>query len=256
MPILQDYLDNNFTFSDPTLSLLPLMHSCECFNAREILSSQVLETRFCNVFKERLLYFYYGKPSYPVGQKVEEYRTDSEYAPVCFILDLKKVVIHKVYPFDSGAFNKNLYGDFLHRGMKIDEFEISSNREAIKSYISFMFGNNENYLESLALNRDFKGSPYIEALVNMMTAKGSMKFDERARTIEVITKENVQIKDAVKCVILPKNLLQDDDIVSFLTENNIDIRVYRTMSLAHPVEYHGIIINKALEYIEEQKEVV
>ena len=93
MSIIQDYLKSHPEYNNAALPLLPLMHSCECFDARNILTAQELEARFCNVFKERLLYFYYGKPSYPVGEKVKAFRTDLEYLPVCFIVDLQKVLI-------------------------------------------------------------------------------------------------------------------------------------------------------------------
>lgn len=151
MSIIQDYLKSHPEYNNAALPLLPLMHSCECFDARNILTAQELEARFCNVFKERLLYFYYGKPSYPVGEKVKAFRTDLEYLPVCFIVDLQKVLIHKVYPFDSGAFFGNVYEDFLHRHMTIDDFELSNDEEGIKSYLSFMFGNNENYFDGTAI---------------------------------------------------------------------------------------------------------
>lgn len=254
MPIIEEYLKRHPDYYNTTLPLLPLMHSCECFDARNILTTQELEARFCNVFKKDLLYFYYGKPSYPVGEKVEEYRTDLEYLPVCFVVDLRKVSIYKVYPFDSGAFFANVYSDFLHRHMKIDSFELPCNEEGIKSYLSFMFGDNDKYFDGIAVKRDLTGEPNLDALLRMMTADGTMKFDERARTIEVISRDSVQLKDALKCVILPINLLQDDNIVTFLRDNNIDVIPYKVRQLVHPTKYYGQIFEKALNYIEAQKE--
>lgn len=255
MSTIKDYLLQHPDCVNKSLTLLPLMHSCECFNARSILTSQRLEVNYCHVFKERLLYFYYGKASYPVGEKVEKFRTDSEYLPVCFILDTRKIRIHKVYPFDSGAFDAKVYKDFIHRNMEIDEFEIPNSIDGIKSYLSFMFGNNENYIEGVALKKDLTNNPYLDALTNMMTANGTMNFDVRGRTIEVISKENVQIKDAVKCIILPQNLLQDNTIVNFLKDNNIDYIKYKVIQLVHPTGYYNTILEKASNYIETHKEI-
>lgn len=254
MLLIEEYIKGHPEYYNDKLPLLPLMHSCECFDARNILNTQELEARFCNVFKEKLLYFYYGKPSYPVGEKVEEYRTDLEYAPVCFIVDLRKVLIYKVYPFDSGAFYANVYSDFIHRHMTINSFEIPGDEKGIKTYLSFMFENNNNYFDGIATKRDLTGEPNIDALINMMTSSGTMKFDERARTIEVISNESIQLKDALKCIILPENLLQDKNISSFLSNNRIDTITYKTRQLVHPTKYYGQIFEKAMNYIETHKE--
>ncbi len=253
MTIIEEYLKKHSHYN-AALPLLPLMHSCECFDARNILTTQELEARFCNVFNKNLLYFYYGKPSYPVGEKVEAYRTDFEYLPVCFIVDLRKISIYKVYPFDSGAFFANVYHDFIHRHMTIDNFELPCDEEGIKTYLSFMFGNNENYFDGIAKKRDLIGEPHLDALIRMMTASGTMEFDERARTVEVISRDNVQLKNALKCVILPMNLLQDKNIASFLMNNNIDVIPYKVRQLVHPTRYYGQIFERALNYIETQKE--
>lgn len=250
---IEEYLNMHPEYYNEKLSLLPLMHSCECFDARNILSSKELKDHFCNVLKEKLLYFYYGKPSYPVGEKLEEYRTDLEYAPVCFIVDFKKVSIYKAFPFDSGAFVNKVYSDFIHRHMMIDDFKLPNDEKSIKMYISYMFENNDNYLQGNATKKEFTGEPNIDALVNMMTSNGTMKFDERARTIEIISKENIQLKDALKCIIMPENLLQDKTIDSFLKDNHIEIITYKTRQLVHPTKYYGQIFEKALNYIEIHK---
>ena len=237
---------------DLSMPLLPLIHSCECFDARRILSSKQLEVRMCKVFHEELLYFYYGKPSYPVGEKCKGYRTDYEYAPVCFILDMQKVSIHKIYPFDSGAFFNDLYGGFFHRDMVITEFELDSSANGIKSYVSYMFGNNESYYEGTALQNDNTGNPYVDGLIKMTTANGTLNFDERSRTIEIISKNNVPLIDTVKCIILPRNLLVDDTIRAFLMDNNIEYRTYKVRQLTHPASYYGVIVDKANDYISEK----
>lgn len=255
MSLVESLLNNQPNYASNT-PLLPIMHSCECFDARGILNSRVLEARLCKVFNEKLVYFYYGKPSYPVGEKVLDHRTDTEYYPVCFVVDPKRIPIYKVYPFDSGAFKQNIYGDFLHRNMDINEFEIPNNTHAIQAYVSYMFGTNDNYLDGSAIYRGHTGNPYIDSLINMNTAKGTMKFDERARTIEVISNSDIKIGSAVKCVILPKNLLQDNNIVNFLKENNIDIIDYRTRQLVHPTKYYSQIFELAINYIETHWEEI
>ena len=251
MSQIKDFLKTQINLNK-SIPVLPLMHSCECFDARSILNSHRLETRLCKEFNENLLYFYYGKPSYPVGEKSKGFRTDFEYAPVCFILDLQTITIHKVYPFDSGAFLHDLYSSFLHRHMKIDEFELDGSIDGIKSYVSYIFGNNESYYDGVAIQNVLTGNPYIDGLINMTTAIGTMNFDERSRTIEVISKNNVPIKASVKCIILPKNLLQDKNIVTFLNENNIEYREYKVRQLTHPASYYSQIVDMVENYIKEE----
>lgn len=248
-----EYLKKHPEFYDETQLLLPLMHSCECFNARSIITQQKLKTSFCNVMGKKLLYFYYGKPSYPVGEKQKNSRTDFEYCPVCFIVDLRKVLINKVYPFDSGAYKKDLYEGFIHRHMTIDNFEIDGNEKGIKTYLSFMFGNIDNYFYGAAIKKELIGEPYIDALINIMTAKGSMKFDERGRTIEIISESDLNLKDALKCIILPQNLLQDDKIATFLHNNNIDVIDYGVRALVSPTGYYELIVEKAIDYIKRNE---
>lgn len=256
MSKIEEYLSCFMHGGSSVIPLLPLMHSCECFNARKILNERELKTQYCKVFGENLLYFYYGKPSYPVGEKVDRYRTDAEYSPVCFLLDARKVQIYKVYPFDSGAFFNDIYSDFFHRNMRINDFELPCTIEGINTYLSFMFGDNENYFDGIAIKRNSVGDPYFDALLTMMTAEGSMKFDERARTVEVISKENVQLKDALKCVILPSNLLRDANIKNFFVKSKIKTIQYKVRPLVHPIRYYDQIFELAFKYIEEQKELI
>ncbi len=253
MSELADFLNEQPNL-DISFPLLPIIHSCECFDARSILRSHKLEARFCKVFNKKLLYFYYGKPSYPVGEKSEGYRADFEYAPACFILNIQNIYIyiHKVFPFDSGAFFTDKYRDFLHRSMKIENFELECSTSGIRKYISYMYGNNESYYDGIAKELKPTGRPCIDGLVNMSTASGTMKFDERARTIEILSKKSVPIQSAVKCIILPQNLLQDKGIVSFLDANNIEYYYYKVRQLTHPTSYYSKIVEMVETYLEEK----
>ena len=107
MSTIRDYLSQHQE-KNIISEVFPMMHSCECFDSRLIIKSERLESRPCKVLNKDVLYFFYGKPSYPVGEKVEGNRTDIEYCPVCFIVNPDKVKIYRVFPFDTGAFNANI----------------------------------------------------------------------------------------------------------------------------------------------------
>lgn len=181
--LLVQYIEKNDNHRDRP-KLLPFIHSCEGYNGKKIIEDNELKATHCKVFNENLLYFFYGKPSYPIGEKNETKRTDDLYCPVCFIVDPRTVSIDRVFPFDTGAFKGNRYIDFLHRGMELEDFELDSCLDTIKTYISVIFNNNRNYIDGIACKQE---SEYLEidAFLNLLNAKGSFVIDERANTVEV-----------------------------------------------------------------------
>lgn len=247
------YVEENDTGSKP--ELLPFLHSCEGYNGERIIKSNELRATNCKVFNEELLYFFYGKPSYPVGEKNETKRTDDLYCPVCFIVNPQKVHIYKVFPFDSGAFKGQRYKDFLHRDMKIEDFELENSVDAILSYIATIFGDNKKYIRGFACKKE---SNYleIESFLNLLNAKGSFDIDERANTVEVISKESIKIKDAVECIILSESLLERKEVLKFIKNNHIKYKTYTVRKFTRPVGYNETIFNLVMEFLSENGMVV
>jgi len=243
----------NQSNGEATLNQLPLMHSCDFNTSRLILRSNVLKATDCKVFKDKLLYFFYGKPSYPVGEKVEGHRTDDEYCPVCFIVPLNKVSIHRAFPFDTGAFDAKMYSGFLHHNLKIEEFEMDHTIESIMKYIKVFFGNNENYLRGDALVREKTHDPYIDGLISLHSAGGTQAIDERANTVEIMTKNDVIVADSVEGVIVPESLLRDNDLIQFLEENDIPYIPYAIRRMTAPCMYHGAVVTLADQYVKGKK---
>lgn len=232
---------------------LPLMHSCECYNSRSIIRSGQLEARMCKVLKKDLLYFFYGKPSYPVGEKVKGNRTDIEYCPVCFIVPMNRVTIYKAYPFDTGAFDANKYDDFTHRSMTLDDFELTNSCDGVQQYVKVFFGDNEHYIHGNAILHEMHDDPCVDALTRILNATGAFEIDERSHTVEIITRKNVSVKDSVECVIMPENLLRDASIREFLDQNGIKHMEYTVRRLTAPSRYNEVVFEKAMEYIRMRK---
>lgn len=236
---------------DNRLELLPLLHSCEGYSGKKIIASGELQAKLCKVFNKNLLYFFYGKPSYPVAEKNQEKRTDDYYCPMCFIINTQKVDIYQVFPFDTGAFKGDRYIGFIHRDMELDNFELENNTDAILAYISVMFENNEDYLNGICHQVE-SNMMEIQALLNMFNAKGSFQVDERANTLEVITEHNVRLADAVECIILPKNLLRVKEIREFIRDNNVMYKAYNIRRLTSPDRYNEIVYQLVMEYLDER----
>ena len=78
---------NRILESKSNFSVLPLMHSVDCFDAKEILINKEILPLECDVFEnEKLVYLFYGVPNYRVSQGIESCG-DVPYYPVCFLLE-------------------------------------------------------------------------------------------------------------------------------------------------------------------------
>lgn len=252
MSALNDYI-SSYAPASYTLEKLPLMHSCDCSACRQIIRGGSLEVRDCKVFKEKLLYFFYGKPSYPVSEKITTNRTDFEYCPVCFIVPLDKVSLYKIHPFDTGAFDANMYKDFFHHSMSIEEFELDNTVDSILQYIKVFYGNNDNYICGKATIASSTDDPCINGLINLLTATGAFQFDERANTVEIMSSTSVPINTVVECIILPENLLRVPFIAKYLNDNKIFHMEYTVRLRTAPSRYNEVVFEKAMEYIKMRK---
>lgn len=253
---IMEYITSNVDYSSlPELEILPVMHSCDVFDCESIIDEGLLKPTPCRVFKnEELLYFFYGKPTYPIGTKEHLNRTDSLYCPVCFIIDIGNIDIYRIFPFDTGAFDKEMYNQFMHRHMIIDKFEIENNSKAIKAYISVIFGNNKNYIDGIP-NKYHDEDTYVNALLHLLSATGGFEFDERADTIEVISKKSIDISKNIRGIILPENFLRKKKIADFIDKNNIDHKTYIVRTKTSPSRYNEVVFQLAMQFLKEQYDV-
>lgn len=240
--------------TDPSkLSTLPLLHSCDGYSTRNIINDKELKTTECPVFKEELLYFFYGKPAYPVSEKVAGNRTDIEYLPVCFIVPSDKVMPYRVFPFDTGAFAGKLYSKHLHHKMKIDDFELENTIEETKRYIEVFFEDNDGYLAGQPSSVRNTDDPYVEGLISIHNITGEEEIDERANTVEVIANRNVSIEGNVECIIMPDALKKSRKVQNYLDKHKeIECRTYVARRLTAPGRYNEVVFQKAMDYLKEK----
>ena len=248
--LLLHYIQNNYV-SYKLPKLLPLFHSCECFYGKKIIESGKLKPQLCKVFEKNLLYFFYGKPAYPVAEKNRKNRTDEYYCPICFVVNPMKVKIEKIFPFDTGAFKKGMYKDFIHRGMELSNYDMGNNLTSVLKYISIMFQNNKSYLVGHC-KQTKSDLMEIQALLNMFNAKGAFEIDERADTIEIISAHEVNLISAAECIILPRNMLRLPAIMDFLKNSKIPCKTYTIRWLTAPEKYNEAVFQIAMRYIHER----
>lgn len=233
---------------------LPLLHTCDAFALRSILESMTLIPKKCDVFSLDLLYTYYGLPSY--RPNYEKSTTNPAYYMICLILASEKFdTFHKVYPFDSGAFEKLplMKETFFHNQSKILDFELENSIQSAKKVIKTFYETNDNYLaQHPKISKKFSQFDF-EAISysNLIGDQTNNILDNRASSIEIIfDKEIILNKDTVKQIIIPNCFKDDLKIMSLLKEKfGIDDPIGYSTFRGSPKEYFGLIRTEYLNFL-------
>lgn len=253
MSVLNEYINKNYSSSNN--KLLPSMHSCEGYACVQIMRDNMLMVQPCPIFKEDLLYFFYGKPAYPAGAKANINTSSPEYHPVCFIVDSNKIKPKRVFPFDSGAFHSNnsrgerRYSQYIHPRISIENYDIYGGYSGILKYISVIYRTNERYLNGEVLNLKKSNIIEIDSLFRLLRTESAFEMDERAYTIEIISNESFVLSDIVEYVILPNSLIKEKSVTKWLSTNNIEYETYRVRKLCDPGKYYEAIVQAAFNYL-------
>ncbi len=255
------------------IQFLPLFHSCPGSNAEEIFINNELKATTCKVFEKDLLYFFYGKPSYPVSEKIsKQFRTDTYACPVCFVYNIDKIDICGIHPFDTGAYLRGMYSTFSINGDKeklYKDYYLGNDKNEIKKYITVFYSNNDNYLrgtptkchiggrvisiENKDSQKESEIEPSIVKLIRLLNCDGEFDFDERSRTIEVMTEKSIDIIDSVELIIMPDNLAENKNVKEFLDNNkDIEYKTYYHRPLAKADRFNEAVFQKMIEYMKEK----
>ena len=246
--------------ANKTLNQMHYMHSTTFENFTKIYSIQPtkLTPKECEMFKEDLIYLFYGVPSYRVSDSVGTV-TDYSLYPVCFVLDLNGFTqIERIYPFDSGAFYNGRYGDYIKEYREIDDFCLGTDPDIPKSVVEVFFGSNRNYYLG-EYNRilDIAVSDFeVQEYYNMISATGESRshLDRRRSSIEIHTKQELVLdKNNVLLVVLPESVM--DDTMVKRTINQIwqaDFRTYATHRFSAPGDFDEVIYNLIRNYLKEE----
>ncbi|WP_298295040.1 hypothetical protein [uncultured Litoreibacter sp.] len=207
---VREYL-SQFTADQP---LLPLTHLTNMYGFRSIMTGMTLDPTDCSVFREKLLYLFYGRPAYRAMQSPTAKLKWN--VPVGFILKPEAIDhIKRVLPFDSGAFAKDLYSDVFSRESKVQHFMLEPNLESAAVCVKAFFGNNANYFRGNSEqvheldNFDFElqGMEYLSRLPGVQAAKFDGSVDERASAIEVQVEKPITLDDALLGMIVPETMM-------------------------------------------------
>ena len=231
---------------------LPLVHTSPAFHLRKFAEQNVILTSECDVFKgEDLSYFFVGRPAYKYSSDVSE----SSYweFPCCFVFEFDVLPDPKrVFPFDSGAFDKKLYPSYI-KMMEIKEFEVSSVSDAPSKIIGTFFGNTSDYFKMIPKSKKDFIQEYslsvmdmeIQALHRLSLEAGSKTFDDRRLTIEVQSNSSVDlVKSNPIAVIAPSEYFEDNEFLNHV------LNVWKSEPISYPI--FSLNINSCFSQIYER----
>lgn len=234
------------------IATMPATHKKSCFRAEEIIKNLSISPHRCEYFKEDLVYYFYGRPAYNISSDVGA-RGDCMYFPVCFLIDISKIDIFKVFPFDSGAYK--MFSKYFYHSQTVDEFQIKpATIDEIKHIVMKYWGNNDNYYRGKYndhLNIDAE-TYIVQGYINLITEKGEVPFDERRSTIEIISNKALTLNaDSLIAVFAPDDFIRRNQKLFSKLPSNLEIIVYYTFGGA-PSSYNGVIREKVYEYLKNK----
>lgn len=133
------------TSSDYPLPL-PLVHVSIARWFSSITKTGKLKPRLCDVFGEKLIYFFYGGVFYRPENKPTRNATE---IPIAFVFSpsiLKRVL--RYFPFDTGALAKGIFNPWNTSSMPFDRFKVNGDGKYIlaSQLVRSIFASNELYL--------------------------------------------------------------------------------------------------------------
>ncbi len=242
------------------LDLLPLTHNSDINTCQHILDSGKLIPHECEIFGEKILYFFYGQPVYA--------KEDWSY-PVFFFIKPQdeSLNIKSIYPIDTGGLiydyikDKNLKGPkitvkdvkkFLECKINETEYHIVS-----RKLVSFFFGNNENYLSGkLVANEEDLVTLFAEKYMDLNTIESAFIDKNRSKSIEVHNSTELTLdKSNVEYVIFPEEKLKFFKPVSDTMFAKIDTypTSIRELGISRIIEYAK---DKFKDYLIKKNEIV
>ncbi|UFW64432.1 hypothetical protein RlegWSM1455_23580 [Rhizobium laguerreae] len=212
-------------------------HTCRGEIFREILSSGRLSATECEEFHEKLLYLFYGRPAYRVaGDKTTR---DPGRFPVCFVIKSAAAKdIRRVFPFDSGAFLRNILeeycGTFSTKEaamMALSDYQLGTDLDLLAKFIALFYGGDAQYLKVTPIleNEDLKGLCFeLSRMLDMAKSQSAKIWDNRALTSEIQVQSSIDFDGAaIEALIIPTQLISGDtELQEFLYDSDISVLSY------------------------------
>jgi len=201
----------------------------------------------CEFFGRALTYLNYGRPAYPFGD--DRVMKSALFGPVIFVFHAI-VEAHGVslFPFDTGAFHKGLYGGWIPREYPLDSYEMKPGEDVVRRLIRRVYGSNEAYWVGQADGAGTFEGPMAVALMDMYGDPSVEPADDRRYAIELAVAAQLPInREYVRAVVVPDSLAADKFVLDLKHNKNIPVFVYRTYPRKKIIEHRVFIEEKVRE---------
>lgn len=230
---------------------LPLVHGSDAFRVINAIEDGELRPQPCDVFiGESLLYFFYGRPSYRANSDAEP-TSLAHYLPILLILKTNLAgKARRIFPFDSGAFDRGFYSTHLHHSMKIGDFGLEVEPSTPGKLITTFFGDASSYLRAEPQSALELPPEHMEAVSyqSIVAARDANSLDSRGAAIEIQSAEPVSLKDDVQAAILPAPFIERGSTAEKLQTLNIQPIPYMVHGRTRPSEYMTTITDLCYRY--------
>lgn len=191
-------------------------HTTNMWLLAKIVRESKIAPRYCRVFKEDLLYLFYGRPAY---RKVSDENVGTTArAPAVIVFRPEGVKPAKrMYPFDSGAF-PDRYERWLAGGMGLEDFALGDDLQMAQRHVRAFFGSNSGYLLcSPATPSPAPGAEFeVETLTRMYHDTGAGGAgDDRRHALELQIDHAVEIgPTTILAIVVPEECRDRSEFVA------------------------------------------
>jgi hypothetical protein len=231
---------------------LSLVHTTEYVHLTSIQKSHTLTASVCGVFKEPLLYLFYGRPSYRIPGRTTPTRDVGLY-PICFVFKPGTVCkkAKRAYPFDTGASQFGLYEPAIKSTEALTKYPISAVIESARKISKCFFDTDERYLS----NDPLGGLVFpladneAEAYYRLITGGGDPACDDRCSAVEIQIAEDLDLRSNIMAVALPTCFLDDPALLDAVVNQWHAVPLtYDADKGMRPLEFHGTIRHLVRQY--------
>jgi hypothetical protein len=140
---------------------------------------------------------------------------------------------YHVYPFDTGAAIRGHYGTGVDPEVFLEEYELEPTLESALRHIAWAFNDRASYLEGELKPGLSDTLPRWESVgrgwvtIASLSSNEEDRPDERASAIEVAYRKDIELRNSVKLVILPQQLIEDvrgDNLKVLQALNHLGLR--------------------------------
>ena len=231
---------------------LGLTHVTDYARLPGLVQSARLEPRKCDLFGEKLIYLFYGRPAYRREWKGEA-TSNIDYARICLVLrDDVVELAPRILPFDSGGFAR--YNGAFHDSLEIADFELSLDTHPLK-VIGAFYASLEHYWTMEAIQpRTFAATQnVVRSYYQLITGGLAESFDDRCATIEVQLAETLPLAGEVLAVIGPQQMFDDPKVKALVEEWGAEPRGYRITRMFHPQETSARLAAEVERFLEDRQ---